>query len=165
MTQATPRFLLLWSAIAAGLLAACASSAGVTSRPAAEEGNRGGPATIQQRAGPCRPGMPGWPCANAACTLCCCEDGVDLRVPRAECCPQGDQDADGILDRQDRCAGEPEDRDGFEDDDGCPDPDNDGDKILDTDDLCPGVPEDVDGHEDRDGCPDPSVDRSKGTEQ
>ncbi|MFW6052264.1 MAG: OmpA family protein, partial [Myxococcota bacterium] len=53
---------------------------------------------------------------------------------------------------------EPEDMDGFEDDDGCPDPDNDGDGILDEDDMCPDEPEDMDGFEDDDGCPDPDND-------
>lgn len=31
-----------------------------------------------------------------------------------------DSDGDGVLDRSDRCPNEPEDRDGFQDDDGCP---------------------------------------------
>jgi outer membrane protein OmpA-like peptidoglycan-associated protein len=49
----------------------------------------------------------------------------------------GDRDSDGILDRDDKCPDEPEDKDGFQDDDGCPDPDNDGDGILDINDRCP----------------------------
>ncbi len=65
-----------------------------------------------------------------------------------------DRDGDGILDKDDRCPDEPEDRDGFEDDDGCPDNDNDNDGILDPKDRCPGDPEDKDGFEDDDGCPD-----------
>ncbi len=65
----------------------------------------------------------------------------------------GDRDGDGIMDDQDACPDEPEDKDGFEDSDGCPDPDNDGDGILDVDDRCPNVPEDKDGDEDHDGCP------------
>lgn len=48
-----------------------------------------------------------------------------------------DQDGDGVLDEQDQCPGEPEDMDGFQDDDGCPDLDNDGDGILDSSDRCP----------------------------
>jgi OOP family OmpA-OmpF porin len=70
--------------------------------------------------------------------------------------PEGvsDRDGDKIPDTIDKCPDEPEDYDGFQDEDGCPDPDNDGDKILDVDDLCPNAPEDVDGFEDEDGCPD-----------
>ena len=66
----------------------------------------------------------------------------------------GDRDGDGLKDDVDRCPDQPEDRDGFEDEDGCPDPDNDGDRILDGDDKCPDVPEDRDGVDDEDGCPD-----------
>jgi outer membrane protein OmpA-like peptidoglycan-associated protein len=65
----------------------------------------------------------------------------------------GDRDQDGIKDSIDRCPEVPEDKDGFEDQDGCPDLDNDRDKILDRDDRCPLDPEDKDGFEDRDGCP------------
>lgn len=94
-----------------------------------------------------------------------------------------DRDGDGIPDLIDQCPDEPEDRDGFEDEDGCPDPDNDqdgimdfedacpnepgipelkgcpfldsdGDGIADSEDLCPNDPEDFDGYEDQDGCPD-----------
>ncbi|HMJ16705.1 MAG TPA: OmpA family protein [Polyangiaceae bacterium] len=65
----------------------------------------------------------------------------------------GDRDGDGIKDDQDRCPDDPEDFDGFEDQDGCPEPDNDKDGILDVDDRCPNVPEDRDGEEDEDGCP------------
>ena len=55
---------------------------------------------------------------------------------------------------RDDCPDEPEDEDGFQDEDGCPDPDNDADGVLDVDDGCPMVPEDIDGFEDEDGCPD-----------
>ncbi len=65
----------------------------------------------------------------------------------------GDRDGDGLKDDIDKCPDDPEDRDGFEDDDGCPDPDNDRDQILDEDDRCPNVPEDRDGNQDEDGCP------------
>ena len=40
-------------------------------------------------------------------------------------------DGDGIPDDVDKCPTLPEDKDGFEDEDGCPDLDNDGDKIPD----------------------------------
>ena len=69
-----------------------------------------------------------------------------------------DADHDGVTDDVDRCPTEPEDRDGFEDEDGCPDPDNDGDGIPDTTDRCPDQPEDRDNFQDADGCPDPDND-------
>jgi OOP family OmpA-OmpF porin len=69
-----------------------------------------------------------------------------------------DTDGDGIPDSIDKCPTEPEDKDGFQDEDGCPDPDNDGDGILDKDDKCPNEPEDKDGFQDEDGCPDPDND-------
>ena len=68
--------------------------------------------------------------------------------------PTLDNDGDGVLDVDDKCPNDPEDMDGFEDEDGCPDPDNDGDGILDVDDQCPndaGPPE-------NNGCPDPDRD-------
>jgi outer membrane protein OmpA-like peptidoglycan-associated protein len=65
----------------------------------------------------------------------------------------GDRDGDGIKDDVDKCPDDPEDFDGFEDEDGCPDPDNDRDGILDVDDKCPNIPEDKDGFQDADGCP------------
>jgi outer membrane protein OmpA-like peptidoglycan-associated protein len=65
-----------------------------------------------------------------------------------------DKDGDGIPDEYDVCPNQPEDRDGFQDEDGCPEPDNDKDGILDKDDLCPNQPEDKDGYKDDDGCPD-----------
>ena len=66
----------------------------------------------------------------------------------------GDRDGDGLSDDVDKCPDDPEDKDGFEDDDGCPDLDNDGDGIKDVVDKCPLDPEDVDKFEDEDGCPD-----------
>jgi outer membrane protein OmpA-like peptidoglycan-associated protein len=65
-----------------------------------------------------------------------------------------DRDGDGIPDELDKCPDEPEDKDGFEDEDGCPDPDNDKDGIPDTADACPNEPETVNGFQDEDGCPD-----------
>ncbi|HEY5950261.1 MAG TPA: OmpA family protein, partial [Kofleriaceae bacterium] len=69
-----------------------------------------------------------------------------------------DRDHDGILNESDQCPDQPEDKDGFEDEDGCPDPDNDHDGILDANDQCPVEPEDKDGFQDDDGCPDPDND-------
>jgi len=105
------------------------------------------------------------------------------KVEVAEIAPApGDRDGDGIADDVDQCPDDPEDFDGFEDEDGCPDPDNDGDGVLDVDDQCPNIagpaefygcpnndrdfdgipnindqcpdqPEDFDGYQDEDGCP------------
>ena len=60
-----------------------------------------------------------------------------------------DSDRDGIPDKDDRCRNEPEDEDGFQDEDGCPDPDNDEDGIPDTQDECP----ELKGDRAHDGCP------------
>ncbi len=65
-----------------------------------------------------------------------------------------DRDGDGLDDRQDRCADQAEDRDGFEDRDGCPDLDDDADGVPDAKDKCRLVAEDRDAFEDEDGCPD-----------
>ena len=69
-----------------------------------------------------------------------------------------DDDHDGILNKDDKCPEDPEDKDGFQDADGCPDPDNDNDGIPDVLDKCPNQPEDKDGFQDADGCPDPDND-------
>jgi OOP family OmpA-OmpF porin len=83
-------------------------------------------------------------------------------------CPVSkDSDGDGIPDDIDRCPLDPEDFDGFQDEDGCPDPDNDGDGIVDKLDACPNTPgplsnrgcpvmdRDGDGiPDDQDKCPD-----------
>ncbi|SEL65365.1 Thrombospondin type 3 repeat-containing protein [Stigmatella aurantiaca] len=60
-----------------------------------------------------------------------------------------DSDGDGVLDKDDPCPDQPEDRDGFEDMDGCPEPDNDKDTVLDAADKCPLIP----GPADNAGCP------------
>jgi outer membrane protein OmpA-like peptidoglycan-associated protein len=80
-------------------------------------------------------------------------DNVDLTPP--------DRDHDGIIDRLDRCPTDPEDKDGFQDEDGCPELDNDQDGIPDAADKCPNDPEDKDGFQDDDGCPDPDNDNDK----
>jgi OmpA-OmpF porin, OOP family len=84
--------------------------------------------------------------------------------PPEKCAPKGpvesgDRDGDGIPDAVDKCPDVPEDKDGFEDEDGCPDTDNDKDGIADASDSCPNEPEDKDGYEDEDGCPDVDNDR------
>jgi outer membrane protein OmpA-like peptidoglycan-associated protein len=70
----------------------------------------------------------------------------------------GDRDGDGIPDDRDRCPKDPEDKDGFEDEDGCPENDNDNDGLVDVRDRCPVDPEDKDSFQDEDGCPDPDND-------
>jgi hypothetical protein len=52
----------------------------------------------------------------------------------------GDRDGDGYKDDVDKCPDDPEDFDGFEDEDGCPDLDNDQDGIPDTMDKGPNEP-------------------------
>jgi OmpA-OmpF porin, OOP family len=94
-----------------------------------------------------------------------------------------DRDGDGLPDPVDSCPDQPEDKDGFQDEDGCPEADNDNDglvdgadkcpiepgpiqnlgcPIIDKDadgipddkDRCPNEPEDKDTYQDEDGCPD-----------
>ena len=102
--------------------------------------------------------------------------------------PPPDQDGDGVPDDRDAAPTVPEDKDGFEDEDGapeedndkdgvrdaedkcpldvgpvdnggCPDPDKDGDGIVDRKDAAPEVPEDKDGFEDEDGAPEEDNDK------
>jgi len=73
--------------------------------------------------------------------------------------PPPDKDGDGLLDIDDKCPDEAEDKDGFQDQDGCPDPDNDQDGVLDGSDRCPKKKEDKDGFQDQDGCPDDDNDK------
>jgi OOP family OmpA-OmpF porin len=65
-----------------------------------------------------------------------------------------DSDGDGVPDIRDRCPTEPEDKDGFQDNDGCMDPDNDGDGVVDGEDGC--VMEK--GPKERKGCPEKDTD-------
>lgn len=67
---------------------------------------------------------------------------------------RGDRDADGVPNPYDLCVEQPEDRDGFVDDDGCPDPDNDADGVPDASDGAPLEAETKNGFEDGDGRPD-----------
>ncbi|HEU0031097.1 MAG TPA: OmpA family protein [Kofleriaceae bacterium] len=60
-----------------------------------------------------------------------------------------DSDGDRIADKDDAAPYEPEDEDGYQDDDGAPEPDNDGDGIRDEDDECP----ELSGDKAHDGCP------------
>jgi outer membrane protein OmpA-like peptidoglycan-associated protein len=65
-----------------------------------------------------------------------------------------DRDSDRVPDAIDKCPGDPEDLDGWNDDDGCLDEDNDEDGIPDVRDSCPAEPESCNGVDDKDGCPD-----------
>jgi outer membrane protein OmpA-like peptidoglycan-associated protein len=75
--------------------------------------------------------------------------------------PPLDADGDGLNDALDRCPAEPEDQDGFEDEDGCAEEDNDGDGVLDAADRCPQEAGSVDngGCADTDGDGDGLIDR------
>jgi OmpA-OmpF porin, OOP family len=70
-----------------------------------------------------------------------------------------DKDGDGLINRADRCPREPEDADGFQDDDGCPDDDNDQDGIADARDRCPLRAEIKNDVDDQDGCPETDDDK------
>ena len=80
------------------------------------------------------------------------------QVVKVETKVDNDPDKDGIVGDADKCPNDPEDKDGFQDEDGCPDLDNDGDGIPDATDKCPNEAEDKDGFQDEDGCPDPDND-------
>ncbi len=88
----------------------------------------------------------------------CAERGFE-EPPPLPTSQDPDTDGDGIVDSRDVCVLMPEDKDGYEDQDGCPEPDNDLDGIPDAVDKCPNEPEDPDGFEDADGCPDPDNDK------
>ena len=87
-----------------------------------------------------------------------------------------DRDGDGYDDDVDECPDEPEDFDGFEDEEGCVDKDNDGDGVLDASEFdeetrlwinvdtkdgidCRNEREDADQFEDEDGCVDRDNDK------
>ena len=70
-----------------------------------------------------------------------------------------DSDGDRIPDDVDRCPTEPEDYDGFQDDDGCPDADNDRDGVVDWLDACPDTPGDPHDDPTKNGCPGVFADR------
>ena len=95
------------------------------------------------------------PNANAAYDMsppdrCTAREFQEIAPPKP-----GDKDGDGIVDNVDKCPTQPENYNGFEDQDGCPDdPDSDGDGVPDSRDQCLLEPEDKDGYLDEDGCPD-----------
>jgi len=84
---------------------------------------------------------------------------AELLSPREHCAEQGDRDGDGYGDLLDRCPSQPENFNGYQDQDGCPDdPDSDSDGIADSLDQCELIAEDKDGYLDSDGCPEPDND-------
>lgn len=68
--------------------------------------------------------------------------------------PPPDNDGDGILDPDDKCPDQKEDKGQPDPQDGCPNLDADGDGVNTPDDKCPDKPETKNGFEDGDGCPD-----------
>ena len=91
-------------------------------------------------------------------TRCAPASGVAEPIPAPVRGTGPDRDGDGVSDDSDRCPGQAEDVDGFEDQEGCPEADNDLDGVLNGLDQCPLEPEDVDGQLDKDGCPDVDAD-------
>jgi OmpA-OmpF porin, OOP family len=120
----------------------------------------------------------------------CAEKRVLISEDKPLVITKTDRDGDGIMDDVDQCPDEPEDFDGWQDQDGCPDPDNDADLVLDKNDKCPNdagpasnqgcpvkdrdgdgiaddvdkcpdIPEDIDGFEDEDGCPEGGPNRDR----
>jgi outer membrane protein OmpA-like peptidoglycan-associated protein len=83
------------------------------------------------------------------------ENGTDIGLitEQAVTARINDRDGDGIPDEVDQCPDVPEDKDGFEDEDGCPDYDNDRDGIPDSLDQCPNLPSVGSGIKDQNGCP------------
>ncbi len=123
--------------------------------------------------------------ANIPMTQPTCVEGRSYELSD---CPELDRDGDGVKNGTDAAPWLPEDKDGFQDQDGAPEPDNDSDGRLDLEDECPDVfgpaanhgcpdtdqdrdgivdrldrcvtePEDVDDFEDSDGCPELDNDR------
>lgn len=81
-------------------------------------------------------------------------DPCTLATHTPEQCPALDDDGDGVVNGRDTCPTDPEDRDGFQDEDGCPELDNDKDGIPDAQDKC----RDVAGVFAFEGCPVPDAD-------
>jgi MYXO-CTERM domain-containing protein len=91
---------------------------------------------------------------------CDCAPGGEPEVQIVEkMIEDPDPDRDEVKGDKDQCPHEPEDRDGFEDDDGCPEWDNDQDTVHDACDACPTTKEVLNGVDDADGCPDESLAR------
>jgi hypothetical protein len=103
----------------------------------------------------CWPGQ-GWSDERGVCVgEPQCAEGYIIELN--ECVPGPtllDDDRDMVSNADDQCPEDPEDPDGFQDQDGCPELDNDDDDVFDADDACPMVPEDQDSYRDDDGCPD-----------
>ena len=85
-----------------------------------------------------------------------CQEQVVERVVETMI-PDPDPDRDEVLGDADQCPHDPEDRDGFEDEDGCPEWDNDQDTVHDACDRCPTEKETLNGVDDHDGCADKAL--------
>lgn len=90
--------------------------------------------------------------ANTPLTQPRCVEG---RKYLLEECPDLDRDGDGVKNGVDKAPLVPEDKDGFQDDDGEPEADNDSDGVLDGADKCPLVA----GPAANNGCPDTDADK------
>lgn len=101
-----------------------------------------------------KPKYPCVPCPGTGSAIEQPAARVVKQAPRLDIPEDEDIDRDGIPNSRDMCPQQPEDYDGFQDDDGCPDYDNDQDGVPDLADQCAMLPEDIDGFEDGDGCPD-----------
>ncbi|MCA9690505.1 MAG: OmpA family protein, partial [Myxococcales bacterium] len=74
--------------------------------------------------------------------------GVSVRFGGKKKESPQDSDGDGYIDSEDDCPYDPENFNGYEDEDGCPEYDRDGDGFFDNQDACPDVPGIA-----PDGCP------------
>jgi OOP family OmpA-OmpF porin len=80
-----------------------------------------------------------WPrvVAAGAVLFVACTTAAPGVPPPKQTAVAPDSDGDMLPDHADRCPTQPEDIDGYQDNDGCPDPDNDRDGIPDRVDKCP----------------------------
>ena len=85
-------------------------------------------------------------CAPKQVTIAQAPEAVPVVIEKLEA---KDTDGDGVPDDIDRCPLDPEDKDGYQEEDGCPDPDNDNDGIVDAMDACPNNPGPLENR----GCP------------
>lgn len=84
-------------------------------------------------------------------TLLETQPSAQITRPTKSELPNWDWDFDGLRAPNDKCPLLPEDKDGWQDNDGCPDLDNDGDKVADWKDQCPNRK----GPQKHAGCPTP----------
>ncbi len=123
-----------------------------------------GPVELFGVAGPGFGSLPGTPTFRALVGVGLRAESPDTCAPNQKHtpqeCPDLDDDKDGLVNAVDRCPLEPEDADGWQDDDGCPDPDNDKDGVADEKDKCPLQKGPAVNH----GCPMPKAPIQKDTD-